>query len=244
MPSVRFVERFDLTTPRFALAIIDLAQIQNRTLHHPTARTAPAFDNAPVTVLLAVLPSPCESQVHGPRFYAQTKTRKEGRSSLHAFPPHRPLKRLAFSRKNSKIRRPVGKVGLARRVVPEYPRALESSPCIGLSTTSRRSRMASTSSATILPSTSVTIRRRVSGMVVGNAGRFIASAREQIGTMRLRSTNPKLLLIWIIRSGVRRTVSITASSAIPNTCCPASTTIIRDNAMLSGRSRRTVVPRP
>jgi hypothetical protein len=27
------------------LAVVDLAQIQNRTLHHPTARTAPAFDN-------------------------------------------------------------------------------------------------------------------------------------------------------------------------------------------------------
>src|ERR1700719_3041335 len=112
MPSVRFVERFDLTTPRFALAIIDLAQIQNRTLHHTTTRTASAFDNAPVPVLLAVLPSPCESQVHGPRFYAQTKSRKEGRSSLHAFPPHRPLKRFSFRRQNSKIGAPVGKVGL------------------------------------------------------------------------------------------------------------------------------------
>src|ERR1700726_289964 len=112
MPSVRFVERFDLTTPRFALAIIDLAQIQNRTLHHTTTRTASAFDNAPIPVLLAVLPSPCESQVHGPRFYAQTKSRKEGRSSLHAFPPHRPLKRFSFRRQNSKIGAPVGKVGL------------------------------------------------------------------------------------------------------------------------------------
>jgi hypothetical protein len=69
-------------------------------------------DNAPVTVFLAVLPSPCESQVHGPRFYAQTKSPKEGRSSLHAFPPHRPLKRFSFRRRNSKIGAPVGKVGL------------------------------------------------------------------------------------------------------------------------------------
>ena len=113
MSPARFVERFDLATPRFALAIIDLAQIQNRTLHHTTTCTASAFDNAPVTVLLAVLPSPCESQVHGPRFYAQAKSRKEGRSSLHAFPPHRPLKRFSFCRQNSKIGAPVGKVGLA-----------------------------------------------------------------------------------------------------------------------------------
>jgi hypothetical protein len=63
-------------------------------------------------VLLAVLPSPCESQVHGPRSYAETHARKEGRSSLHAFPPHRPLIRLAFFRQNRKIRGPVGKVGL------------------------------------------------------------------------------------------------------------------------------------
>src|SRR5580704_18115627 len=83
MSPARFVERFDLMTPRFALAIIDLTQIQKRPLHHPTARTTPAFDNAPVTVFLAVLPSPCESQVHGPRFYAQTKSPKEGGSSLH-----------------------------------------------------------------------------------------------------------------------------------------------------------------
>src|SRR4029077_20610123 len=88
------------------------AQIQNRTLDHTTTCTASAFDNAPVTVLLAVLPSPCESQVHGPRFYAQAKSRKEGRSSLHAFLPHRPLKRFSFCRQNSKIGAPVGKVGL------------------------------------------------------------------------------------------------------------------------------------
>src|ERR1700746_1220575 len=94
------------------LAVVDLAQIQHRALHHATARTAPAFDNAPITVLLAVLPSPRESQVHGPRNYAQSKIRKEGRSSLHAFPPHRPLIRLAFCRQNSKIRGPVGKVRL------------------------------------------------------------------------------------------------------------------------------------
>src|SRR6516164_2076877 len=81
MSPARFVERFDLATPRFALAIIDLAQIQNRTLHHTTTCTASAFDNAPVAVFLAVLPSPRESQVHGPRFYAQAKSRKEARSA-------------------------------------------------------------------------------------------------------------------------------------------------------------------
>src|ERR1700691_3803720 len=113
MPPAPLVEPLDHPAPRRVLAVVDLAQIQNRTLHHPTARTAPAFDNAPIPVLLAVLPSPCESQVHGPRFYAQTKIRKERRSSLHAFSPHRPLRRFSFFRQNSKIRGPVGKVGVA-----------------------------------------------------------------------------------------------------------------------------------
>src|SRR5258708_3976773 len=112
MPPVPLVEPLDHPTPRHLLAVVDLAQIQNRTLHHTTARTAPAFDNAPVTVLLAVLPASRESQVHGPRGYAETQTRKEGRSSLHAFPPHRPLMQFEFCRQNSKIRGPVGKVGL------------------------------------------------------------------------------------------------------------------------------------
>src|SRR6202522_2147712 len=113
MPPAPLVDPLDHPAPRRVLTVVDLAQIQNRTLHHPTARTAPAFDNAPIPVLLAVLPSPCESQVHGPRFYAQTKIRKERRSSLHAFSPHRPLRRFSFFRQNSKIRGPVGKVGLA-----------------------------------------------------------------------------------------------------------------------------------
>src|SRR6516165_10693633 len=112
------------------LAVVDLAQIQDRALHHATARTAPAFDNAPITVLLAVLPSPRESQVHGPRNYAQSKIRKEGRSSLHAFPPHRPLIRLAFFRQNSKIRGPVGKVRLGR------PTIMRCETCHGLGTVS------------------------------------------------------------------------------------------------------------
>jgi hypothetical protein len=47
MSPTRFVKRFDLATPRFALAIIDLAQIKNRALHHTTTATASAFDNAP-----------------------------------------------------------------------------------------------------------------------------------------------------------------------------------------------------
>ena len=46
---------FDHPRPRRLLAVIDLAQIKHRALDHPAASTALAFDNAPVTVLLAVL---------------------------------------------------------------------------------------------------------------------------------------------------------------------------------------------
>src|SRR5277367_202874 len=81
--------------------------------------------NIDQTPCLAVLPSPCESQVHGPRFYAQTKSPKEGGSSLHTFPPHRPLKRFSFRRQNSKIRAPVGKVGLRRPLHPVLSRERE-----------------------------------------------------------------------------------------------------------------------
>jgi hypothetical protein len=111
MPPAPLVEPFDHPAPRRVLAIVDLAQIQHRTLHHATARAALAFDNAPVTVLLAVLPSPCESQVHGGRFYAETKSRKEGRSSLHAFQPLRTLKRFRFFQQNSKIGGELEKLG-------------------------------------------------------------------------------------------------------------------------------------
>jgi hypothetical protein len=41
-----FVEGFDHTAPRLALAIFDFAQIQDPPLHHAPARTALALYNA------------------------------------------------------------------------------------------------------------------------------------------------------------------------------------------------------
>jgi len=64
------VEGLDLSTPGGMLAVVDLAEIQNRLLHHPAAGTASALDNAPVAVLLAILDSPCGAQVHADGFYA------------------------------------------------------------------------------------------------------------------------------------------------------------------------------
>jgi hypothetical protein len=59
-----FVKSIDHPAPGLALAVVDLAEIKHRPLYHPTTRAALAFDNAPVTVLLAVLPSSGESQIH------------------------------------------------------------------------------------------------------------------------------------------------------------------------------------
>jgi hypothetical protein len=75
------VEPFDHPAPCGLLTIIDLAQIQNWALNYTTARTTLAFDNAPVTVLLAVLLSPCESQVHGGD--STPKSKAEKRAGLH-----------------------------------------------------------------------------------------------------------------------------------------------------------------
>jgi hypothetical protein len=58
-----FVKSIDHPAPGLALAVVDLSEIKYRPLYHPTAGAALALDNAPVTVLLAVLPSPCRPSV-------------------------------------------------------------------------------------------------------------------------------------------------------------------------------------
>ena len=90
------VEALDHPTPIGVLAVVDLAQVQNRLLHHPAPGTASALDNAPVAVLLAVLDSSCGAQVHAGEFYADLQLRKEAWSSLQAISSRLPLKRLAF----------------------------------------------------------------------------------------------------------------------------------------------------
>jgi hypothetical protein len=51
------IERLDRPAPRSALAVIDLAKIQHVSLHRATARHPAVLHNAPVAVLLAVLPA-------------------------------------------------------------------------------------------------------------------------------------------------------------------------------------------
>src|SRR5208283_632273 len=58
------IERFDGPAPTLALAVVDLAQIEHRTLHHLAARATPALDNAPVTMFLAVFEPPVAFQKH------------------------------------------------------------------------------------------------------------------------------------------------------------------------------------
>jgi len=54
----------DRLAPCRGLAVVDLAQIEQRALHHALARDAPTFHHAPVAVLLAVLPANRRAQKH------------------------------------------------------------------------------------------------------------------------------------------------------------------------------------
>jgi hypothetical protein len=51
------VECLDRPAPRSALAVIDLAQIQHMALHRTAAGHPTVLDDAPVAVLLPVLPA-------------------------------------------------------------------------------------------------------------------------------------------------------------------------------------------
>src|SRR5215813_5248266 len=86
-----FVKTIDHPAPGFALAVVDLTEIKHRPLDHTTAGAALTLDNAPVTVLLAVLPPPSESQIHERRFYSDQNARKGSRSSLQRLSVPPPL---------------------------------------------------------------------------------------------------------------------------------------------------------
>jgi len=61
------VEGIDHPAPRLALAIVDLAEIQHRPLHHLAAGAALALDDAPIAMLLAVLQPSSGAQEHDGR---------------------------------------------------------------------------------------------------------------------------------------------------------------------------------
>ena len=62
-----FVERLERPAPGGSLVVIDLAQMQHVPLHRPPARHSAVLDDAPVTVLLAVLPANLVAQKHAAR---------------------------------------------------------------------------------------------------------------------------------------------------------------------------------
>ncbi len=72
----------DRLAPRGLLAIVDLAQVQELTLHHAPILMTAAFDNAPVTVCFTVLESLLRSQVHGHIACATHSSNQGARSAL------------------------------------------------------------------------------------------------------------------------------------------------------------------
>jgi hypothetical protein len=63
-----FIKGFDLPTPSFMLAIVDLAEIQHLALHHLTAATSLVLDNIPIAMLFAVFEASIEAQEHANQF--------------------------------------------------------------------------------------------------------------------------------------------------------------------------------
>jgi hypothetical protein len=57
----------DRPPPRQFLRIVDLAQVQHVPLHHAPAGDPRVLDNAPVAVLLAILPANFAAQEHDGR---------------------------------------------------------------------------------------------------------------------------------------------------------------------------------
>src|SRR5208283_5918723 len=92
------VERLDRPAPGRPLAVVALAQIQHMPLHRSPARYPAVLHDAPVAVLLAVLPAKLVAQKHAARLPKPQAVSQGTWSAPHAvsagFPP--PL--LRFSR--------------------------------------------------------------------------------------------------------------------------------------------------
>jgi hypothetical protein len=67
MPLGFFIEGVDHPAPRLALAVVDLVEIQHRSLHHVAVGAALALDDAPIAMLLAVLRPSSGAQEHDGR---------------------------------------------------------------------------------------------------------------------------------------------------------------------------------
>src|SRR5688500_4938378 len=114
-PPGTVLERLDRLAPGELLRVVDLAQIQNMTLHHAPAADPAGLHNAEGPVLLAVLPANLGAQKHdGCRLCPQPAPRKSPWSALQPVPqpPALLLQRLArrksqkpMSNRRSQVRR-------------------------------------------------------------------------------------------------------------------------------------------
>ena len=91
-----FIKGFDLPTPSFMLAIVDLAEIQHLALHHLTAATSLVLDNIPIAMLFAVFEASIEAQEHANQFSPNKIDEKILGLHYRRFPELAPLTRLAF----------------------------------------------------------------------------------------------------------------------------------------------------
>jgi hypothetical protein len=91
---VAFIDRFDGAGPGGAVAVVDLAEIEQGFLNGPAACDAAVFDDTPVAVLLAVLESLVRSQKHDPAWSIPQNRRAcpWGGSPPQAFPRGDPRK--------------------------------------------------------------------------------------------------------------------------------------------------------
>ena len=65
-------EHLDAVTPGGSLTVVDLAQVQDLPLDHPSVRTSAILDDAPVPVLFAVLAALGAAEKHAAIVYART----------------------------------------------------------------------------------------------------------------------------------------------------------------------------
>ena len=78
------VECLDRPAPRRALAVVDLAQIQHMPLHRPAAGHPAVLHDAPVAMLLAVLPAKLVAQKHAARLSKPVPVSQGTWSAPHA----------------------------------------------------------------------------------------------------------------------------------------------------------------
>src|SRR5438270_7478338 len=79
------VERFDRLAPCRSLVVVDLSQMKHMSLHRAPAGYTAVFDDAPITVLLAVLAANLVAQKHEARLPKPPAVSQATWSAPHAF---------------------------------------------------------------------------------------------------------------------------------------------------------------